>query len=147
MSAPRVGLAEFRIELDGIVVVGDGVVDFTVEMPRQTAVEVAHSECSGGFRVVGIDSDRMTQVSDTLVVFLLVGPGDAAVTVREPEFGIEPGGCRAIGDCLVVLLLLKPGIPAPAVRLDELRIEPNGLGEIGDRLVVLALALPGYTSM
>jgi hypothetical protein len=82
LAAAVVGGGVFRVEPDGLVIVGDGAVEVTLLAPGIAAVVV-------GGDVFRVEPDGLVMVGDGAVEVTLVAPGIAAVVVGVGVFRVE----------------------------------------------------------
>ena len=104
-AAIPIGGGVLGVEPDSLGEVGDGLVVFSLFVPRGAAV----AEKTADF---GIESDRVAVVVDRLVELSLQVPCDATceIEVRIPL--VELDGPAQVGYGLVVLMLISPRNPA-----------------------------------
>src|SRR5262249_14177314 len=130
-------IVKFRIELDGVVDVGNDLAIIFLGVVRMAA-GVVHI-------VARIELDGGIEIGNGLVQFLLRFIGQAPVIQRAIVVRFEPDGLAVVGDGLVVLLDVVIGQAAVIQRVIVFRFEPDGIAVVGDGLVVLldvVIAMP-----
>ena len=87
-----------------------------------------------------INPDRLVEVCDRLVIFLLAGPGRwARVGVEDAVLRIEPDSLAEVSDSLIVVILERPGGAAKVEGGRQQRVARDGVAEVVNRLVVFPL--------
>ncbi len=121
----------FRVELDGLVVVGERPLIVALVRKRGGAVVVG-----GG--VLAVEPDDLIEVGDGAVEIAAAPPGEAAVGHCGGEVGIELERQVVVGDGAgeVALGLVDRGA-AHHMRYD-LWLDPHSLAEVGDGAIVVA---------
>src|SRR5271157_5714035 len=125
-AAVEIGVYIPRVEPDGLVVVGNGLVVILLGAPGIATTVV-------GVCIPRIEPDGFVVVSNGLVVILLGAPGIATTSVGAFIPGIEPDGFVVVSNGFVVILLAAPGSAAALVGdARGARIEPDGLVIVSD---------------
>ena len=104
-SPVDIGFGVFRIEPDGLIVVGNGLVD--------PAFPSSAAPVGIGYGIFRIEPNGFAVVSDGFVGGCLLLVGDASATVGFGQFRVEPSGLRAVRDGLVECPVLYIDIPRP----------------------------------
>ena len=91
--------------------------------------------------VLGVETDRLVEIRDGLVVFFLFVECPAATSVGQAEFRIETDRLVVVGDRLVVRVVGEPDLAAVVVGQGEFRVETDGLVIVGQCNVLLVLIL------
>src|SRR5271166_6170048 len=139
-AAVEIGVYIPRVEPDGLVVVGNGLVVILLSAPGFATTVV-------GVCILGIEPDGFVVVSNGLVVILLVAPDNATGVISACMHGIEPDGFVAVSNGFVVILLVAPGSAAALVGdARGARLEPDGLVIVSDGGVQLFSLQPDVGS-
>ena len=131
VAAIVVGDGKSRIELDRLVVVGDGAIEVALLIKRIAALVVGAGMLRIELRIASLRSAMAWSRSPSRAV------GDAAIVVDAGVPGVEADRLVVIGDRSIALALVVMGVAAIVVGLGVGRIEADGGIEIGDGAVVV----------
>src|SRR5271157_845511 len=135
-AAVAIGVYIPRVEPDGLVVVGNGLVVILLGAPGFATTVV-------GACIPRIEPDGFVVVSNGLVVILLGAPGIATTVVGAFIPGIEPDGFVVVSNGLVVILLVAPDNATGVISECMPGIEPDGFVAVSNGFVVILLVAPG----
>ncbi len=134
------GHGELRVEFDGLLVAGDGLVQLALAIQRKAQVGV-------GFGVLGVEFDGLLEAGDGLVQLALGPQRSAQVVVGLRELRVEFDGFLVAGDGLVQLALVRRSATPRLLWAAAFRVEFDGLLVAGDGLVQLALVPQGIAQV
>ena len=112
---------------DGLIIIGDRVVEVAFSAVGQTAVEIG-----GG--VIGRQADRLVVIGDGALEIALFVKGVAARHERAAVIWIEPDRFGQIDDGAVPVALREAHIAAVGKSAGVTGVEPDGLREILERV-------------